>query len=148
MAKGILAIKPLLIIGLLLLLAVPLLLFFLPIPIITVSNLPGLMATSTGDGNNGQRQYPTAPSMFSSYLSSITERVLSSDECLERIICKLPQAPHKFQGKAKIFWETYGKKYFSNARIHRAMNAYFEESTGRSRINKCNQKFKCAHKFI
>jgi len=144
-AKGLIALKPLLLIGLALLLAIPILLFFLPIPIITVSNLPSL-GGSGGDGNASRQYGPQG--MFSTYLSTISDRVLNSEECLERIICKLPQAPNKFQGKAKILWETYGKKYFTNMRLHRAMNAYFDESAGRSRISKCNQKFKCSNKFF
>ncbi|CAG7823969.1 unnamed protein product [Allacma fusca] len=142
--KGLLALKPLLLLGLLLLLGIPLLLLFLPIPIITVSNLPGL--SSGTEPTSRVRQY--GQSMLSSYISQISDRVLNSEECLERLICKMPQVPGKFQGKAKILWEQYGKKFFSSHRVQRALNAYFDEVSGRSRISKCNQKFKCSNKFL
>lgn len=134
-AKGILTIKPFLIIGLLLLIAVPVLLLLLPIPIITITGQPAVLRSARS-------------SPITSYITELSGKVLNAEECLERIICKLPQAPEKYQSKAKIIWNEYGSKLVTNSRVARGVNAYFETASQKNKNLKCDQRFKCSNKYL
>ena len=136
-AKGILAVKPFLILGLLILIAIPVLLLLLPIPIITITGQPALV-----------RAGRSTSSQLTSYLTQLSGKVLNSEECLERIICKLPQPPEKYQTKAKLIWDEYGSRMVTSPRVSRGLNAYFEGSSQKNRNLKCNQRFKCSNKYL
>jgi hypothetical protein len=138
LAKGALALKPFLIFGLLLLVLLPLLILFLPIPIITIPT-PGGREGREGRGHQ-----------LASAVSSLTQKVLGSEECLERILCKIPPVPKKFQGQAKGLWEEYGPKVIQSPRITRGLDAYFNSTDveAKHRAFKCNQQFKCSNKFF
>lgn len=137
-AKGILVVKPFLILGLLLLIAIPVLLLLLPIPIITITGQP----TTFRSGKSAQ---------LTSYLTQLTGKVLNAEECLERVICKLPQPPEKYQTKAKLIWDQYGSRIVTHPRMSRGLNAYFDSSSETAKQNrnlKCDQKFKCSNKYL
>lgn len=130
------AIKPFLILGLLLLIALPILLLFLPIPIITVTGNTGVGAGRSKD-----------PSVIS-YLADLSQRVLTSEECLERFICKLPKAPEPYQKQAKQLWDSYGETVIKSHRLSRGLGAYFDTNKEKNRVFKCNQRFQCSNKFM
>lgn len=135
-AKGALLVKPLLIFGLLLLLLLPLLILFLPIPIITIPTTP-----TVREGRARQ---------LASAVTSLTQKVLGSEECLERILCKIPPVPTKFQGQARELWKKYGPKVAKFPRIANGLHAYFESTDmeKKHRAAKCNEQFKCSNKFF
>ncbi|CAL8110806.1 unnamed protein product [Orchesella dallaii] len=134
-AKGILAVKPFLILGLLILIALPILFLLLPIPIVTITGQAGQVRSGRS-------------SQIATYLTQLSGKVLNSEECLERIICKLPQAPEKYQTRAKLIWDEYGMKLVKNERVSRGLEAYFEGSSQKNKNLKCNQKFKCSNKYL
>jgi hypothetical protein len=141
LAKGFLAIKPLLIIGGLLLLTLPLLILFLPIPIITLA--------PPAAGGRTARSGPGISAALSSAMTSLSEKVLNSEECLERVLCKMPVVvPTKFQTQAKSLWTEYGPKFVKQPRVQRGLTAYFDSTETKHRAFKCNQKFKCTNKFF
>lgn len=134
-AKGILVVKPFLILGLLLLIALPVLFLLLPIPIITITGQPSVLRSARS-------------SQIASYLTQLSGKVLNAEECLERVICKLPQAPEKYQTRAKLMWDEYGSKVLKNERVSRGLNAYFETPSQKNKNLKCNQRFKCSNKYL
>lgn len=87
-------------------------------------------------------------SKIGTYLTELSGKVLNSEECLERIICKLPHAPEKYQSRVKLVWDEYGSKMVANERVSRGLNAYFETSSQKNKSLKCNQRFKCSNKYL
>lgn len=134
-AKGILLVKPFLILGLLILIAIPVIALLVPLPIITITGQPSVFRSARS-------------SQLATYLTQLSGKVLNAEECLERIICKLPHAPEKYQTKAKLIWDEYGNKMVSNERVSRGLNAYFETNSQKNKNLKCDQRFKCSNKYL
>lgn len=82
------------------------------------------------------------------YLTDLSQRVLTSEECLERFLCKLPKAPEPYQKKARSLWDSYGGAVVKNSRVARGIEAYFDSAKEKNRVFKCNQRFQCSNKFL